>query len=231
MRHFDKFLKNNAGFTLIELLAAILISSFVLGLIYSLLNTGYKSYQKIAIEGALRDEADYVISRIMQTFYSTEISDIKNCEPVTSPNLCIEIHSTETSKISTGGDYGVSITSLDEIKVSGSTITQIKINASDVIFDKYEAIEEDNRIKIDETTRTTEKINNDEFEFVTGGLANSSKIEATCSYSSAIVTNSSGEKFINKKCNNGIVDINLIIKKKGVDDESLQLELNNQFGF
>lgn len=243
MSHFDKFIKNNSGITLLELLIALAISTIILGVAYGVVITGYKTYQKVAIEGAIRDEGDFVISRIMQLFYDTDISDIRNCEstePLTenTPNFCIEIHNTETSKITSGkNNEKVSITSIDELKVAGSKITQLKINNdNNIIIENYATKKtDDKRIVIDLSKLIdSETINSGQFEFVrTGDLKTSSNIEAECSYSSAIVTDpeTPNEKYIKKKCNNGIANITLIIKKRDIDDKNLQFKLNSKFGF
>lgn len=228
MSHFAKRMKDNKGVTVIELLLALVLSTIVLAVVYSVLITGYKTYQKIAIEGAIRDEADYVVGRIMQTFYQTDISDIKNCGVT-----CIEIHSTETSKVSPSGtNQKVSITSLDELKTDGSTILKIKTDSSNhLVIETYKAKRVGDEIKVGDWKYPPETLHSDQFEFVGG-----SSLEATCAYSSEIKTDpaligTDREKFISKKCNNGIVDITLNIKKKNIDDDTLQLQLKSQFGF
>lgn len=234
MNHFGKIFRNSNGVTLIELLIAIVITTMVIGIAYGVMITGNKTYQKIAIEGAIRDEADFVIARIMKLFYETEISDIKNCSSA-PPNICIEVYNTETYKISTGENKeNVSIASIDELKSAGSTITQIKIENGNLVIEDYGIKPiENNQVEIDPTKLLkSEIVNSENFEFVTSSPVKNSKIEATCSYSSAIVTNpEDNKKFIKNKCNNGLVEISLVIQKKNNVDAALQLELNSQFGF
>ncbi|EKN64984.1 prepilin-type N-terminal cleavage/methylation domain-containing protein [Schinkia azotoformans] len=235
MRHFAKLLKNNNGLTLIELLAAIVISTLVLGIAYGLLMAGYKTYEKVGIEQGQRDEADYVVSRIMEKFYEGDISDIRNCD--STSKLCIEILSTESLKIKTGSTE-VGITSFNELKdASNRKITRIKIDDNhdnhNVVFEKYNAIvDSTNNITIDSSSPPeSEKINSEHYDF------DGSKINATCSYEAAIIIDETDhaptnwKKLINKKCSNGIVDISLIIKRANVSNDKYKLELKSQFGF
>ncbi|MFJ7851007.1 PilW family protein [Peribacillus sp. NPDC097206] len=56
---------NENGLSLIEILLAVTITTFITGVIYSLFITGLSLYQKIQIEGQLRDDADYIATMIM----------------------------------------------------------------------------------------------------------------------------------------------------------------------
>ncbi|MFJ7744240.1 PilW family protein [Peribacillus sp. NPDC097295] len=58
-------LSNEKGLSLIEILLAVTITTFISGIIYSLFITGMSLYQKIEIEGQLRDDADYIATMIM----------------------------------------------------------------------------------------------------------------------------------------------------------------------
>ncbi|MEC1772455.1 PilW family protein [Schinkia azotoformans] len=239
MRHFANLLKNNRGVTLIELLTALVISTLVLGIAYGLLMAGYKTYEKVGIEQGQRNEADYVVSRIMEKFYEGDISDIRNCEPTS--NLCIEILSTDALKISTGSNTNkVGITSFNELNDASKKITRIKIDDNhdnhNVVFEKYDAIvdSENNIIAIDPSSSPeSEKINSEQYNF------DGSKINATCSYEATIVTDDTDtdsdpanrKKLVNKRCSNGIVDLSLMIKRANVTDDKYKLELKSQFGF
>lgn len=67
-RPFEKIKKalaNEDGLSLIEILLAVTITTFITGVIYSLFITGLSLYQKIQIEGQLRDDADYIATMIM----------------------------------------------------------------------------------------------------------------------------------------------------------------------
>jgi prepilin-type N-terminal cleavage/methylation domain-containing protein len=76
------------GVTLIELLATITISSIMLSVIYGVFITGLNLYNKIAIEGQLRDDADYVVTRVMNKLYSLPFDHIEYC-PNSPEGTCI----------------------------------------------------------------------------------------------------------------------------------------------
>jgi hypothetical protein len=78
------------GITLLELLATITISTIVLSVIYGVFITGLNLYKKIGIEGQLRDDADYVVSRIMNKLYSLPFDHIDYC-PNTNEGTCITL--------------------------------------------------------------------------------------------------------------------------------------------
>ncbi|MEM5592114.1 hypothetical protein AAHH67_10945 [Niallia circulans] len=65
MRIFDE-----KGITLYELLAAITILAIVLPVIYGVFQSGLSLYNKIQIEGQIRDDADYAVSMMMNSFNS-----------------------------------------------------------------------------------------------------------------------------------------------------------------
>ncbi|KEF39459.1 hypothetical protein M670_01227 [Schinkia azotoformans MEV2011] len=235
MRHFAKYINNPTGITLVELLVGLAISTIILGIAYGVLLMGYKTYEKISVEGAIRDEADYIISQIIQTFYTDDISNIKSCDLT---DTCIEIHSTKTTKIASNNDTKVSITSLNDLKAVGK-ITEIKIDSNNnLVIEEFDTKRVGNEIVRNTSQGPPKTLHSSHFKIVTSldssEADKGSKIWAKCSYSSSIVTDpnsSTNEKFIEKKCSNGLINLNLIIKKANIDDESLQLELSSQFGF
>ncbi|MBP2001571.1 prepilin-type N-terminal cleavage/methylation domain-containing protein [Paenibacillus shirakamiensis] len=70
MSGFVKRRMKEEGFTLIELIAVLSLFGLVLGLIYSVLMFGFKSYTQIHVENALRDEADIVMSSVITELYT-----------------------------------------------------------------------------------------------------------------------------------------------------------------
>ncbi|MBB5324582.1 prepilin-type N-terminal cleavage/methylation domain-containing protein [Anoxybacillus tepidamans] len=91
MKTFVKRLApNERGITLIELLATITISSIMLSVIYGVFMTGLNLYNKIGIEGQLRDDADYVVSRMMNKLYSFPFDQIEYC-PNSPKGTCITL--------------------------------------------------------------------------------------------------------------------------------------------
>lgn len=60
-----KLLSSGRGMTLIEVLITIVLASIVSAIIYSLFITGLNLYQKVQVEGEMRDEADYIATLIL----------------------------------------------------------------------------------------------------------------------------------------------------------------------
>lgn len=81
------------GITLNELLATLVIMIIVLPVIYGVFSSGIKLYNKIQVEGQLRDDADYTVTMIMNTFYSFPFDYVRDCG-----KNCIElVDSTHTT--------------------------------------------------------------------------------------------------------------------------------------
>ncbi|WP_052087950.1 PulJ/GspJ family protein [Paenibacillus wynnii] len=70
MRKFVERGKSEQGFTLIELIAALTLFTMVAGLISGVTMFGFRSYHKITVENALRDEADIIMSSIITELYT-----------------------------------------------------------------------------------------------------------------------------------------------------------------
>ncbi|QUL54529.1 prepilin-type N-terminal cleavage/methylation domain-containing protein [Paenibacillus tritici] len=69
MRKYVDRLRSQQGFTLIELIAAITLFSMIVGIISMVTMFGFRSYHKITIENSLRDEADLIMSSIINELY------------------------------------------------------------------------------------------------------------------------------------------------------------------
>ncbi|EIJ79053.1 hypothetical protein PB1_15884 [Bacillus methanolicus PB1] len=91
MKIFDE-----KGVTLYELLATFAITMIVLPVIYGVFTSGIKLYNKIQIEGQLRDEADYAATMVMNTFYSFPFDYVKGCGENESKNCIVLIDGTYT---------------------------------------------------------------------------------------------------------------------------------------
>ncbi|MEK3696721.1 MULTISPECIES: type II secretion system protein [unclassified Paenibacillus] len=70
MKKYVDRLKSQQGFTLIELIAAITLFSMIVGIISMVTMFGFRSYHKITIENSLRDEADIIMSSIINELYT-----------------------------------------------------------------------------------------------------------------------------------------------------------------
>lgn len=70
MKKYVDRLKLQQGFTLIELIAAITLFSMIVGIISMVTMFGFRSYHKITIENSLRDDADIIMSSIINELYT-----------------------------------------------------------------------------------------------------------------------------------------------------------------
>ena len=77
MNPFGKY--SNRGMTLIEVLATIVVSSIIIGSVYGVFITGIKAYKKIGVESELKNEADYIISMMLNEIYKLSPDEIANC--------------------------------------------------------------------------------------------------------------------------------------------------------
>lgn len=70
----------NHGMTLIEVLLTLTIMAIASSVIYGTFITGLKLYQKIGIEGQLRDDADYAATMILNEMYNHPPSYVASYE-------------------------------------------------------------------------------------------------------------------------------------------------------
>ncbi|RAK21373.1 prepilin-type N-terminal cleavage/methylation domain-containing protein [Anoxybacillus vitaminiphilus] len=124
MKTFAKFLLfDEKGLTLIEVLAALVISAITLSTIYGVFITGLKLYEQIAVEGQLRDDADYVVTMIMNELYSIPFDYIEYC-PNAPQGTCIRV---EDSKYVGIEKYNDMIDVNKEATKNSSEMKEIKI--------------------------------------------------------------------------------------------------------
>ncbi|MDQ0214534.1 prepilin-type N-terminal cleavage/methylation domain-containing protein [Oikeobacillus pervagus] len=67
------------GLTLVEILAAITIFAILAPIIWGVLVTGQKIYVKQSTEVQFRDDADYVVTLVMNEFYSEPFNYVEKC--------------------------------------------------------------------------------------------------------------------------------------------------------
>lgn len=77
------------GVTLVELLAAILLTSIIGAVGYSLLFQGYATYDRVKGESELRDEADFIMAMFLNELYTLKLTEI-NEEKSTEKYICLE---------------------------------------------------------------------------------------------------------------------------------------------
>lgn len=69
---------NERGLTLVEVLAVFVIT-VIIGLIaYSVLFSGFRTYERVNIEASLRDEADLIMSELIGEIFYLKESEIAN---------------------------------------------------------------------------------------------------------------------------------------------------------
>lgn len=206
----NKLWNNNKGMTLIEVLLVLVILSIASVTIYSTFTTGLKLYQKIAIEGQLRDDADYIATMILNQLYEN------------TPNY-IEPYNKD-------GATGIRM-----VRFKPKTVEHYVIEES-TIFDVNKVIYfKDNNFYIrDETDAAnpiTTKLSSDSSIHTTtiiNGTTETNFIDLD-------IGNNCSEKDISGNCQHGIIKLNLVLKdSKERFSKLLQTDpivLKSSFGF
>ncbi|OEH91447.1 PilW family protein [Bacillus solimangrovi] len=204
MKKYADKLRSQHGLTLVELLLTITIFTMILGMVYGVLITGMEAYRKIAIEGNLRDQADYVVAMIMEEIYETPIDHIEDCGTSTNNN-CVKIINREYAKADIIDTYSI----VDQ--------NYLKDNKEEKII-KFEG---NDSVIIDQDTIHTEGV-----EFT------DSTIEIICEERQRIFNSSSGP-VVDSICTNALITINLNINN-GIDEDSFfytSLTLKSRFSY
>lgn len=71
-------LTNESGLTLIELLATLALTTMIGLVAYAVLANGFKTYDRVKIETALRDEADIIMAELISHMFTLKTSDIQS---------------------------------------------------------------------------------------------------------------------------------------------------------
>jgi prepilin-type N-terminal cleavage/methylation domain-containing protein len=189
------------GFTLIELLLTLAISAILLPVIYGTFLTGYKIYEKVSIEGQLREDADYVSAMLMNSLYSTPFDYVEECKD--EDNCLIFVDNIETA----------------QNPHNPEVIDQDKERETDEIKSfKIRLIEKDGR-QVWETDSGTIDTPSD---------FRDSKISFACSNPNQDDFDDEDTK--KEKCTNAIIKLNFLIAHEN-EDRNEQLNLQSQFGF
>ncbi|WP_424766789.1 PulJ/GspJ family protein [Paenibacillus sp. sgz302251] len=69
MKKYVKKLQSEEGFTVIELIASMALVAIFGSVIYGVISFGLNTYNKIEVENSLRDEADLLMSSIINELY------------------------------------------------------------------------------------------------------------------------------------------------------------------
>ena len=70
-------MQNERGLTLVEVLAVFVIGSIISVIGMQILMAGFKSYEHASAQTELRDEADYIMSKLINELYTVKTSEIK----------------------------------------------------------------------------------------------------------------------------------------------------------
>ncbi|MBM7701348.1 prepilin-type N-terminal cleavage/methylation domain-containing protein [Metabacillus iocasae] len=203
MKTFVKHIKNNHGLTLIELLATIVVMTIVMGVMYNVLANGISVSKKIGTEEMLRDEADYVVTMMMNELNSKGFDLVKDCSEETTPHTCVEL--------------------VDSKGASYKKYESESESSSDVFYDveseeKPESEQESIKLQIKETKVSHQHFFINDQSIVSEGNYKSSTIKLSCNSSDTTT----------KTCSNGILELNLHISDPSL---SKPLQLESIFGF
>lgn len=72
----NSFSQKEQGVTLVELLAAITITTLIGLIAYSVLFSGFKTYERVKAEDTIRDEADVIMVQLISSLYTEKEADI-----------------------------------------------------------------------------------------------------------------------------------------------------------
>ncbi|MGM0844063.1 MAG: PilW family protein [Bacillota bacterium] len=189
------------GFTLIELLLTLAISAILLPVIYGTFLTGYKIYEKVSIEGQLREDADYVSAMLMNSLYSTPFDYVDECED--EDNCLIFVDNIETAQ----NPYNPEVIDQDKKREPDKTESF-----------KIKLIDKNGKQVWDTGTGTIE----------TPSDFRDSTIMFTCS--NPHQDNFGDEVPKDEKCTNAIIKLNFFIAHEN-ENRDEQLNLQSQFGF
>lgn len=205
-----KFILPERGVTLVELLVTIALVSLFGTIMYSVFLTGIKLYQKIEVEGQLRDDADYVATAILNEMYSNSPRSVK------------------TFRDSATGKEGVIFVRANEKKVDGYLVednTNSPEKTIKIYFD-------DHQIVIESTTGAVQEIKTVEidskFTTISKGTSNETK--------SKITLGTVGECNAGyTECSHGTIQLTLALEGENTIKNSLinskPLVLESSFGF
>ncbi|WP_246940889.1 PilW family protein [Bacillus pinisoli] len=199
------------GFSLIELLAALAISSIVITSIYGVYFTGIKAYKVIGVEGQIRDEADYVIARIMNSIYELSPDTIRPCTTEAGVEIdnCYRFINDQKLTVSSSDNQLV-----EEVQKSNDevTVNELKLESEQILLNN----EPLNVTNISITDGDSSSIDDSYIQF---------------SCTNYEIDLSSNEK----RCINGIFDIQLTLENKDYGPNNdlyvKPLTLTSKFGY
>lgn len=205
-----KFILPERGVTLVELLVTIALISLFGTIMYSVFLTGVKLYQKIEVEGQLRDDADYIATAILNEMYSNSPKSVK------------------AFKDSATGNEGIILVRANQKNVDGYLVEEDTSQPEKTIkiyFDHDQFV-------IESHTGTTREIKTVDIDSKFATIHNGSSNETK----SMITLGSVGECNAGyTECQHGTIQLKLALKGKSDFKNSLinskPLVLESSFGF
>ncbi|WHY84888.1 prepilin-type N-terminal cleavage/methylation domain-containing protein [Neobacillus novalis] len=205
-----KLISSNRGMTLVEVLATLVIMSILSGIIYSVFVTGLKLYQKIGIEGHLRDDADYVATMILNEMYNSP------------PNYILPYENNDT------GAKGIQMVRYKPKNVEGFIVED-----STEIEDNTLIYQENQKFFIEKLNEKNQSIEKTEIQTVR--VKNTTVTDGVNSETSSISIGSCSLPDSSGKCRHGRISLNLVIEDSNQGPNSViktkPLILNSTFGF
>ncbi|PLT30158.1 type IV pilus modification PilV family protein [Peribacillus deserti] len=211
----NKSLFSQRGITLIEVLITIVVSAIALTLIYSVFATGIKLYQKIEVEGQIRDDADYLAAMILNEMYTTPPSYVEYEE--SKPNL-IKLVRLQDKAIE---GY------LVEDSAAPQKTTDISINQNNLIIQRGS----EGETIIDSLTAQLTSMNKGE----SNERSSSLEVRGGRDCRQVPKKNAMGERIEVTQCTHGTIDLTLILTdsphQQGSIIKTEPLVLESSFGF
>ncbi|WP_416825530.1 PilW family protein [Ectobacillus polymachus] len=206
MRRFSTIRKDEHGVTLVELLGTIVITSIIMTSLYSVFTMGLKTYNNITAETHVQNEADYVVSMIMNKLYATSYDDVRYNDTTKS----VELYKRKQSPLFSKDDVTVSYNN------NAQPIARLYIQNGTVIYE-----EDDGQGNIVKT--------NSYQQDATIEILPESTIGMTCTKQNTVYARSNGTVDPFTICSNGIIQLSLSFHSK--NSSIAPLTLKSEIGF
>lgn len=194
------------GVTLVELLGTIVIASIIMTSLYSVFTMGLKTYNNITAETNVQNEADYVVSMIMNKLYATSYDDVIFNDATKS----VELYKRKQSPLFSKDDVTISYDN------NALPIARLYIQNGKILFEEYDG--KGNTLKT-----------NSYQQDATIEMLTESTIGMTCTKQSTVYARSGASVVPFSICNNGIIQLSLTFHSKNATIAPLTLK--SEIGF
>lgn len=120
---------NERGLTLVEVLAVVVISAIIGTIAYAVLFSGMQTNERVKVESQLRDEADLIMTWLIQDFYTLKQSDLKekHLPKINTNDYYLETNSGKLIGFINGKAFNNDgeIKLNDQVKLDGSMIEEV----------------------------------------------------------------------------------------------------------